>query len=186
MRLSDDEVCEGGCERGSQVGERRSIGGAVGEAVVHEPPKVGRTPGRRHESRRQRTQLTFADHLVVGQAAQRQVTQREHLPDVDAEREDVRRRGEGTVEGIDGREVDVHRGGGQQLGGRPADRHEALPQRHILGGVDIATERRTGELHVQRRRQQDVTRRHVAVNQSQISTEVMQTRSDLTAQRQLL
>ena len=184
--ISNNEVGQHGVEGGGKVDERRTVSGAVGEAAVDEPPEIGRTAGRGDEPCRHGTQLTLTDHVVVGQTTQRQVAEREHLPDVDAEREDVGRRREGTVDRVPGGEVDVDRGGGEQLGRGPADGDEALPQWDVLGGVYVAAERREAELDVQRRRQKDVTGGHVAVDETQVGGEVVKSGSYLITECQLL
>jgi len=188
--MSDDEGGEEGVEGGGEVSERRTVGGAVGEAAVDEPPEVGRAAGRSGEPRDRRAQLPLADHVVVGQASQRHVAERQHLPDVDAEREHVGRRRVGAVDGRvrrgGGGRVDVDGGGGEQLGRRPADGDEALPQRDVVSGVDVAAERRRAELDVERRGEQDVAGGHVAVDEAQVDRQVVKPGGDLTAHGQLL
>ena len=76
---SDDERGKQGVEGGGKVGERRAVGGAVGEATVDEPPQLGGTAGGRRQPRSRRTQLALPHHVVVGQSPQRQLAQREHL-----------------------------------------------------------------------------------------------------------
>ena len=65
---SDDERGKQGVEGGGKVGERRAVGGAVGEATVDEPPQLGGTAGRRRQPRSRRTQLALPHHVVVGQS----------------------------------------------------------------------------------------------------------------------
>jgi len=184
--VSDNQVRQHRVEGGRDIGKRRTIGGAVGETAVDEPPEIGWTAGGSGEPCDRGAQLTLAHHVVVGQAPQRQVAQRKHFPDVDAEREHVGGRREGAVDGVGRREVGVDGGGGEQLGRGPAHGDEALTQRDVLGGVGVAAERRRAEFDVERRREQHVAGGDVAVHEPQVGAEVTQTGRNLAAQRQLL